>query len=80
MTTRIFTGKLRKKHGEHHDYLAEDRNCEVKVPVYKKKKTKQNKEKKGKRKRKLSFVVWVLSLTACGLKLLCRIPVKNLNK
>ena len=47
---------------------------------YTKKKTKQNKEKKGKRKRKLSFVVWVLSLTACGLKLLCRIPVKNVNK
>lgn len=44
------------------------------------KKTKQNKEKKGKRKRKLSFGVWVLSLTTCGLKLLCRIPVKNLNK
>ena len=44
---------------------------------YTKKKTKQNKEKKGKRKRKLSFVVWVLSLTACDLKLLCRIPVKN---
>ena len=43
-------------------------------------KTKDKKRKKRKRKRKLSFGVWVLSLTICGLKLLCRIPVKNLNK
>lgn len=50
MTTRIFTGKLRKKHGEHHDYLAEDRNCEVKVPVYKKKQNKTKKKRKKKKK------------------------------
>ena len=45
-------------------------------------KKKQNKTKKKKEKEKENWVLeyGFLSLTACGLKLLCRIPVKNLNK